>query len=393
MNICLVSTEYPPETGWGGIGTHVYELAHGLVRQGHTVVVLARAIGEATTYDDEGITVYRVNLHKIFQGRLLWRINKYWDTYNFSVALKMREIIKKHSIQIIEAPEARGEAFFFSFLPGFGRCGLVVKLHAGTRLTLKFNNMRARLKDRITIFMEKSSVRRAHMVVSPSLSLIGLNRLPDGYLSKKQTATVLRNAIHAERFRLLHSEHRSFPYRDYVLYVGRIEVRKGIKTLFQSAVPIIEKFPGISFIFIGNDCGLKDAFLSGLSEAHKNRVHFLDQVKREELPAFYWNAKLCVFPSRWENFPYTCLEAMASGAAVIGSKSGGMAEMIDDGISGLLVSPDNPEELKEKIALLLKDNELRHSIGINALRKVQENFDAAFVVRDTLRLYQQVIDR
>jgi len=393
MNVCLISSEYPPETGWGGIGAHVYELAHGLVRYGHNVVVVSRAVYDETVYDDDGVLVYRITLPKIFQKRILWRINNIWDTYNLSVALRVREIVRKHFIQLIEAPEARGEAFFFKLLSGLGKCKILVKLHTGTYLTLKLNNLPMRLRDRIVIFMERSTVRRAHHVVSPSQALIELNREDDGYLFKGQAATVLRNAINFERFQQLPNIQQKSPYKNYILYVGRIEIRKGVETIFKIIPSIIDKYPDVNFVFIGGDCGLKDSYLKSLPDKYRNNNVFLDHINRDELPLFYKNALLCVFPSRWENFPYTCLEAMACGAAVIGSKSGGMAEMIEEDISGLLVSPDKPDELQEKICLLLNSEEVRKTIGKNAVKRVKENFDIEVVVRETIKVYQEVIDR
>jgi glycosyltransferase involved in cell wall biosynthesis len=393
MNVCLVSTEYPPETGWGGIGAHVYELSHGLVRHGHNVVVVARAVEGGTVYEDDGVLVYRITMPKIFQKRILWRINRIFDTYNLSVALTMRNIIRTHSIQIIEAPEARGEAFFFKLLSNLGKCRLLVKLHTGTYLTLKLNGLPLRLKDKIVIYMEKKSVQGAYQVISPSQALIELNRASDGYLFNGQTATVLRNPINLNRFQKLAKTGQEFKFKNYILYVGRIEVRKGVETIFKVIPSILEKFPGINFVFAGGDCGLKDSYLKSLSDKHRNNNIFLDHVNRDELPLFYKNALFCIFPSRWENFPFTCLEAMASGVAVIGSRSGGMAEMIEENISGLLVTPDNPEELRAKICLLLDNEELRKTLGKNAIKRVREKFDIEVVVRETIKVYQEVIDR
>ena len=60
MKICLVSKEYPPETGFGGIGTYTYELAHGLTQLGHEVHVISKAVGEEMKYKDILVHIHRI---------------------------------------------------------------------------------------------------------------------------------------------------------------------------------------------------------------------------------------------------------------------------------------------------------------------------------------------
>jgi glycosyltransferase involved in cell wall biosynthesis len=67
-----------------------------------------------------------------------------------------------------------------------------------------------------------------------------------------------------------------------------------------------------------------------------------------------------VLPSRWENFPLACMESMLSGRAVIASRAGGMAEMIEDGTSGLLIPPDAPEAITRAVLQLVKNP---HAVG------------------------------
>src|SRR5207245_2588320 len=72
-------------------------------------------------------------------------------------------------------------------------------------------------------------------------------------------------------------------------------------------------------------------------------VEFRGAVARTALPAVYRSAAVCVVPSLYENFPYTCLEAMASGCAVVASAAGGIPEIVTHEVDGLLVPPDRPD--------------------------------------------------
>jgi hypothetical protein len=76
--VCYVSQEYPPETGWGGIGTYVYEISHALVERGHTVIVLSRAQEKESCYNDRGVIVFRI-LPKFFLNKVpfFWKLRCY----------------------------------------------------------------------------------------------------------------------------------------------------------------------------------------------------------------------------------------------------------------------------------------------------------------------------
>jgi glycosyltransferase involved in cell wall biosynthesis len=84
-----------------------------------------------------------------------------------------------------------------------------------------------------------------------------------------------------------------------------------------------------------------------------DRVRFLPAIARDRLHEVLAESDICIFPSLWENFPNACLEAMAAGQAVIGSRAGGMAEMIEHGRSGLLVPPRAPVTLAAAVNTLL----------------------------------------
>ena len=183
-----------------------------------------------------------------------------------------------------------------------------------------------------------------------------------------------------------------------ILFIGRLEWRKGVQ-VFGTVMPsVLKKNPDVNFIFLGPDSNwhgghsLKDHILNQIPEDMKTSVHFLGGVSREKVFEYLQKASICVLPSLWENFPYTCLEAMASGCAVVGSKNGGMAEMIEAGVSGILIDPAKPEEISEAILKLLSDQGLRQRMGERAAARVREVFSADRIVEQTLELYHQAIE-
>src|SRR5205814_8084426 len=102
-------------------------------------------------------------------------------------------------------------------------------------------------------------------------------------------------------------------------------------------------------------------FLGSLLE--DSSIQILDPVSRAELPAAYRRATVCVVPSLWEGFGYVAAEAMACGAAVVASRVGGLAEIIEDGKSGMLIEPGNANDLAAGILSLINDAERRSAIA------------------------------
>jgi glycosyltransferase involved in cell wall biosynthesis len=114
---------------------------------------------------------------------------------------------------------------------------------------------------------------------------------------------------------------------------------------------------------------------------------------REQLRDHYRSADVVCFPSWWENCPCACLEAMASGAVVLGSSAGGMAEIIRDGRDGFLVPPHEPRILADRLAHLLALTQgERQRLRDSALDRIAASYDVNVVVPRLLACYRRVID-
>ncbi|PTN26484.1 hypothetical protein C6366_18930 [Desulfonatronum sp. SC1] len=85
---------------------------------------------------------------------------------------------------------------------------------------------------------------------------------------------------------------------------------------------------------------------------------------------------LCIFPSIWENFPTVCLEAMSAGRVVIGSKNGGMNEMLTNPISGILVNPKSVSQISKAIAFLIENPQIRIKFGENGRNKILSEYNS-----------------
>jgi glycosyltransferase involved in cell wall biosynthesis len=360
LHVCYISQEYPPETGWGGIGSYTYEMAHGLAEQGHRVTVISRAVAEETSTEEDGLQVHRVLPKPKWDSiRFAWRMNRIWPGFAWAAMLKLRAIHRETPIDIVEAAEGRADAFFVSYLPR--RPKLVTRLHTARIFIDQFNGKSDRRGAAQDYWLEKQSITRADLVTAPSKAVLNLTKT---WLKLNDEKTVVvPNPISSRNFSVFQS-HRA----PVVLYVGRLEKNKGAETIM-SALPIVfEKFPALECQFVGADGSDADGgswrerILASVPSAHRSQIRF-DTMTRDELANAYRLAAVCILPSKWENAPYVALEAMACGTPVIACNSGGTPELIEDGVDGFLVPVDDAPALASRIAAVLTQPALQQQIG------------------------------
>jgi glycosyltransferase involved in cell wall biosynthesis len=171
--------------------------------------------------------------------------------------------------------------------------------------------------------------------------------------------------------------------RDSVLFVGRVSREKGIASLFDAARVCSD----IPFDVAGSWQAMSEA-----SELAPGNVTLLGPVPSQELGALYEKARIFVLPSVWyEGFPTVLLEAMSHGLPVVCSRIGGLPEIIDDGVTGLLYEPGNVDELADRIRTLWQNPALCQKLGEAGRRKVLEEYAADRLLDRLLGIYEKVI--
>jgi len=160
-----------------------------------------------------------------------------------------------------------------------------------------------------------------------------------------------------------------------ILTVARLHKYKGLNYLMRAMKIVSAKLPQAKLYILGR--GPEETRLKhqGSSLNLENHIKLLGtSVPNEEMPCLYSECDIYVQPSVIEPFGIAVLEAMGCGKPVVGTRIGGMLDTIMDGETGLLVPPENPEELAEAI-IKLSDDKIRHRMGKNARKRVIENFD------------------
>jgi len=120
------------------------------------------------------------------------------------------------------------------------------------------------------------------------------------------------------------------------------------------------------------------------------RVIWKGRVDRSVLPAAIQRASVCVYPSHIEAMPIAWLEGLASGKAVVASETGPGPELIDDGVTGLLCNPSDPDSIATAIIRVLKDKGLRKQLGTRARQMVKERFELEMIVDKNVEYYRRL---
>lgn len=168
--------------------------------------------------------------------------------------------------------------------------------------------------------------------------------------------------------------------KEVILFVGQIKKAKGIHNLIE-ALHILKKEEGLApkLLIAGDITSQKDtSFHRELKNMIRGLdVEFLGWISHEKLPEIYKKADIFVLPSFSEGLGMALMEAMASELPVIATKTSGSRDLIEEGVSGFLVEIREPRALKEKMALLLKDQNLRESMARAGRKRIEELMLAA----------------
>ena len=163
-----------------------------------------------------------------------------------------------------------------------------------------------------------------------------------------------------------------------LLFVGRIEPLKGIKTLLKAIGYISDNGQAeenLCLAVIGGELADENGqeseemkLLHQLRDEYglKELVTFLGKRSQDSLPYYYSAAEMVIMPSHYESFGMVALESMACGTPVIASMVGGLIHLVEDGVTGYHVPVDDPVALSERISGLLKDKSLRYRMGHDA---------------------------
>lgn len=397
MKIALVSYECAGEAGGGGIGTYIRNTAEMLSDAGHRVHVFTHGVGTQSVRHGTNLTISTVPALR--------------EKFPAAVFECFRTEQEREGFDLIEGPEFGCDAKVIANV--YPQLPFVVRLH-GPSSTIANSNAhyigwrrrwrfalgalrrgrwpRDPWKPDIAADPERAHAHQADEIVANSRATADYCKHQWGLPQNRLSVVPLSFTASQELLAL-----EPAPNTRLVLFLGRLEVRKGILELARAMPLVLRQHPDVTFRLVGRilphpDDGkpLAEHVLKIVGDDAGN-VQIVDSVPYEAIVGEFARASICVFPSDWEASGFVCLEGMAAGRAVIGSKSGGMAEIIDDERNGLLVPNRNPAAIATALNRLLASPETCRQMGAAARQTIVERYAPEVVLPLHLAAYDRAI--
>jgi len=396
--LCLLAGSYPPEE-YDGVGRLTQLMARGLFELGHTVHVVARGEKELVSFY-EGAFVHRIAFRRDRYARYSASPNLH-ATLNYSHAVheRVQSLILNEGIQLVDSTLWQYQGLVTL---ADGRVPVVVRLVTGERQVASVHGDRS---EDLALMGETEGLllqRAHHLLPNTKATLDSIRGLYDLSDVDGRCTIVPYGIVPAPEEQVRPYDVGRVPGPFTVLFVGRLEKRKGIMELFEAIPEILRRAPAVRFVIAGADNSQHDGFLRDTGKDYPTHfvernpglgacVRFEGAVSEEELQRLYMTCDLFVAPSRYESFGLVYPEAMNYAKPVIGCRAGGIPEVVDHGVTGLLVDPEAPAALADAIVELALSPARVREMGLAARRQVVERFNYLQMARNFERAYRATI--
>jgi glycosyltransferase involved in cell wall biosynthesis len=305
--------------------------------------------------------------------------------------LAFKELRRRFHYDVVEMPECGGEGLLLNWLQ---RTKTVMKFHSPAQLIMSTYDVR-KADVRACAWVEKIGIRGAGAFTSCSRFLADEVRTKMGV---RREIEVIANGIDLDLFDRAEQIDARAKFglpkdKPLILFTGRMEKRKGIH-LCPEIVETILKKHDVAFAFAGADLFgfMEKEFLPRIrGQALRGSFHYLGKLSLSEVGSCLRQSDVYFIPSLWENCPYSCLEAMAAGRAIVASDAGGLPELIRDGENGLIAKSEDAPAFARQIERLLEDAPLRERLGRAARRTVEERYTDVAIAQRSLDYWTRAL--
>jgi len=373
MKIALVSPydfAYP-----GGVTNHISSLEHYLTRMGHEVKVIAPVSKAVSAFGDRFIPVGRPRA--IPTSGSIARV-----TISTRLAPTIKAVLAEENFDIIHLHEP--------FMPML--CTTVLR-KAQTKMVGTFHAFAGspgyNFAKPLTIRFLRKWFRNldGKIAVSEPAMEFANKHLPGHY-------DIIPNGIDLEHFSPDVSPIDEFcDGKLNILFVGRLEKRKGANYLLKAYQRVKEEIPNSRLLLVGPGTRLRKKYEKQVRRNRLKDVVFVGHAAYDELPRYYKTADIFCAPATGsESFGIILLEAMAIGKPIVASNIDGYARLVSNGVEGLLVPPRDEKMLAEALISLMNDEPLRQQMGARGQIKARE-YDWKLLAQRVLDYYISVLNK
>ena len=371
MKIALVSPydfAYP-----GGVVNHISSLEHQFTKMGHKVKVIAPASKAVSNFGDRFIPIGRPRsiptsgsiARVTISPRLSSQVKAVLDEENFDIIHLHEPLMPMLCTTVLRFSNTANVGTFHAFggSPGYNFARPFGKLI----LKRWFRKLDGKIA-----------------VSKPAMEFV--NKYFPGYYN------IIPNGIDLEHFSPSVSPIDEFSDgKVNILFVGRLEKRKGVNYLLKAYQQAKKEVPNSRLIIVGPGTRLRNKYEKQVMRSDIKDVAFVGYVTYNELPRYYKTAHIfCAPATGWESFGIILLEAMAVGKPVIASNIGGYADLVTNGVEGLLVPPKDEEELTRALISLMTDESLQQQMGAKGRLKAR-NYSWELIARRVFDYYLRLL--
>ncbi len=362
MHILMVSLDFIPTVG--GITAHVYELSQALMKNGCKITVITRKIDSRESFEIiDGIDTYRINLRA------------FGATYGYQINRFIKKKLDKIQPDIIHIHGMRPLEFY-----DIKNIPLVYTNHtSGYLKRLKKGGYRIPILKRL--------FAKPKLFLAPSEELLQIPfeikakkvYIPNGVIAKKFKPNNDKRLKIREKLGLKHSD-------ILALLTRRMVWKNGVRNLALATKYI--KNNNLKILLIGNGEEFEE-IEKILNKNFEGKFFMLGSKKHDEIVDYYSAADISILPSLMEATSISGLEAMAGALPLVGTRVGGIPDLIKDDFSGYLCNPEDPKDLAQKIDKLLNSD--YKQMGQNAKKMVKEKFDWNTIAKRVIVEYRGIL--
>ena len=416
MKIAISTDIYYPMIN--GVAVFARNLAAGLHKQGHEVIVLAPSTTgkfEMEIDEEYGFKVFRLSSH---------RMHFYPDQINDIPAqreflsVKLPQLLYKNGLHVSFAPFNEVRHVLDHFKPDIihdqtpGPVALSVFRYAKHRniplvstdhaypdnLTQQVRLPLFILKP-INTMMNKyfiSFLKRSEYATMPTEQAV-MDLIPRNKKRFKVPVEAISNGIDLSRFKnkpapkAIYDKYKIPKDRKIVLYVGRVDPEKSLHVLVEAFGKVCKKVSDVDLVVVGDGTARNKLEKMAEEGGFADRAHFLGRIVGDDLPKIYRTGTVFAITSKTETQSIVLLEAMASGLPAVAVRAGAIHELVKNNKSGFLCEADDVDAVAKGLTKILNSDELREKLSLGALEIVKKH-DINYTLSRMVEIYENVLE-
>lgn len=416
MKIVISTDIYYPMIN--GVAVFSRNLAAGLTKRGHDVLVLAPSISGdfESEYDEEyGFKVVRLSSKKM----MLYpdQINKVPEKKDF-LGMKMPQLLYKNGLHVSYMPDLEIKRVLSEFQPDIihnqtpgpvalailryarrHKVALVSTDHAYPDNLTQQVKLPELAKKPINAVMNAyfvSFLKRSDYATVPTEQVL-TDCIPKSKLFFRVPIEALSNGIDLSRFAKGRVNHEIYdrydinPQKPTILYIGRVDPEKSLDVLMSAFIKVQEKVENAQLVIVGD--GTMRPKLEKMAEKAgiSDKVVFTGRVIGKDLPQLYRTGDVFAITSKTETQSIVLLEAMATGLPAVAVKAGAIPELVHNGKNGYLCEADDVDAVAKSLICILQDKNLRETMSEKSLELIKKH-DISYTLTRIEEIYHRVLD-